>query len=365
MHTDALPERTARVLEMLSKRPELADFALIGGSALALQVGHRMSEDLDFTAVPAKLPRQALKRVMDDLAAAGHDVRLVTDPEAREEWENDGADLDDHQQDWSIDGVKVTFFASSDPREHEIATAAADRIGSVRVASEEDLFELKSRLLTKRSTTRDLYDLNFMITKRGRSLGEVLAHATRANPYLLYDHLRERLLPARQNSADPGVEPVALDYPRTFLEVKASLQGVVDAHERAQAAIAKGSPLDPDQALFVHGGTGVWNVPNGGIDESTAKILLGTLGPADLARLRKATKAAHDEPPSGFDARDCRDLAWRGSSLIEREIVRRGLPIDHAPAAPEKSAAATAEAVLKAPSVKTPSRKQPDRDGGR
>lgn len=37
-----------QVLLDLSKLPELADFSLVGGTALALQTGHRKSDDLDF-----------------------------------------------------------------------------------------------------------------------------------------------------------------------------------------------------------------------------------------------------------------------------------------------------------------------------
>ena len=37
-----------QVLFDLSRLPELSNFSLVGGTALALQLGHRKSDDLDF-----------------------------------------------------------------------------------------------------------------------------------------------------------------------------------------------------------------------------------------------------------------------------------------------------------------------------
>jgi Nucleotidyl transferase AbiEii toxin, Type IV TA system len=39
---------TFSILEQLMEMPELASFSLVGGTALSLLYGHRMSEDLDF-----------------------------------------------------------------------------------------------------------------------------------------------------------------------------------------------------------------------------------------------------------------------------------------------------------------------------
>ena len=47
-HIEALPLAAARMLDVLAKLPELSSFYLAGGTALALQRGHRFSADLDF-----------------------------------------------------------------------------------------------------------------------------------------------------------------------------------------------------------------------------------------------------------------------------------------------------------------------------
>ena len=44
---DAIEPRTLALLRQLQALPELADTRLVGGTALALQMGHRVSIDLD------------------------------------------------------------------------------------------------------------------------------------------------------------------------------------------------------------------------------------------------------------------------------------------------------------------------------
>ncbi len=48
MHVETLPKTTERVLASIKSIPELKNFYLSGGTALALLLGHRESEDLDF-----------------------------------------------------------------------------------------------------------------------------------------------------------------------------------------------------------------------------------------------------------------------------------------------------------------------------
>ncbi|HXB40115.1 MAG TPA: nucleotidyl transferase AbiEii/AbiGii toxin family protein [Bacteroidia bacterium] len=48
LQTDAVPAGTMDILEFLAKQPCLQDFYLGGGTSLALQIGHRLSVDLDF-----------------------------------------------------------------------------------------------------------------------------------------------------------------------------------------------------------------------------------------------------------------------------------------------------------------------------
>jgi predicted nucleotidyltransferase component of viral defense system len=49
MHLDSLSSGTRNLLEELAQHiPEISDYLLVGGTALALNIEHRISEDLDF-----------------------------------------------------------------------------------------------------------------------------------------------------------------------------------------------------------------------------------------------------------------------------------------------------------------------------
>ncbi len=48
LQLNAVPAGTMDILEFLANQPFLKDFYLVGGTSLALQIGHRLSIDLDF-----------------------------------------------------------------------------------------------------------------------------------------------------------------------------------------------------------------------------------------------------------------------------------------------------------------------------
>jgi len=48
MFTETLPKNTKKALELLSRADIVKEAYLAGGTACALQLGHRISDDLDF-----------------------------------------------------------------------------------------------------------------------------------------------------------------------------------------------------------------------------------------------------------------------------------------------------------------------------
>ena len=67
MFTEALTESTRRALGVVSAAQAVKDFYLAGGTAAALQLGHRVSVDLDFFRQDRFSPEQ----LRADLAAEG------------------------------------------------------------------------------------------------------------------------------------------------------------------------------------------------------------------------------------------------------------------------------------------------------
>ena len=74
---DFMPEATRKNFARLKDDPRLASFTLVGGTALALQIGHRISEDLDFNIFGQKLPMRAIDGILDELAAGGATIESM------------------------------------------------------------------------------------------------------------------------------------------------------------------------------------------------------------------------------------------------------------------------------------------------
>ena len=141
------------------------------GTALALVHGHRLSEDLDFACPGAHLDQATVSKILEGLARAGFDPRLMPNEDARQEAEIGGLDLDDFQQDWEADGTKITFvaLAAVDPT-RILENSGTIPYGSVRVAVPDTIFSLKALALTDRTRSRDLFDVWFFLARLGYSM---------------------------------------------------------------------------------------------------------------------------------------------------------------------------------------------------
>jgi hypothetical protein len=74
-----LPADTERVWSFLKQQRGLAGFVLMGGSALALRIGHRVSDDLDLAWLELRLPRARLEAVRRAAGANGFDFQPQDD----------------------------------------------------------------------------------------------------------------------------------------------------------------------------------------------------------------------------------------------------------------------------------------------
>lgn len=153
-----MPPATALLFERLTGDRLLSPFTLIGGTALALHISHRMSQDLDFITTLDKLPRNLLQRLAQNLKADGLDVVPVDDPVAHDEFLIAGMDLHDYSQNWLVGGqVKVTFF-TAEPHHQSLLHGIKPQEGFT-IASLDQCSDLKAIVATSRSKSRDWVDL--------------------------------------------------------------------------------------------------------------------------------------------------------------------------------------------------------------
>jgi predicted nucleotidyltransferase component of viral defense system len=235
LRIDALPPATRRLLEACSQIEECGAFTLIGGTALALVHGHRLSEDLDFACAGAHLDRIAISKILDGLRRVGFDPRLMPNEDARQEAEIGGLDLDDFQQDWEADGTKITFvaLAAVDPT-GTLKDARSIPCGTIRVADPSAVFSLKALALTDRTRSRDLFDVWFFLTRLGYSMEQFATEVARMKRNYPFESVKSRLVSPVIPKFDPGFQPL-IDGPRTVDELVDELRAIVDAYEIREA----------------------------------------------------------------------------------------------------------------------------------
>jgi predicted nucleotidyltransferase component of viral defense system len=158
--TKRLLERFARV-ELFAKHHAV----LIGGTALAYHLSHRESFDLDIC-----FPHCNVLPALDFLDRFEEVVPLEFDRAIIDTAINEGGDINEVMRRYIIDGVKVDFVINPSTNIYESEILKDDKstdFGTLRIASVESIFKLKSLLLLDRNKIRDLYDVVYMLDYAG------------------------------------------------------------------------------------------------------------------------------------------------------------------------------------------------------
>ena len=91
---DALAAKTRGVYELMAQQQALESFVLVDGTAMALRMGHRMSEDLDSWLPAERISPYGIDRMVNGLKAQGHTVVFATPPASISRFRiNSGEDL--------------------------------------------------------------------------------------------------------------------------------------------------------------------------------------------------------------------------------------------------------------------------------
>ena len=147
-----LPKTEALLLKMVEGCSFLENYVLVGGSALALYVCHRKSEDLDFFTYDDSFDK---KEIFDYIQGFKNKEVLHQS---------------DEQIDVLLDGVKVTFFNA------QWKFLKPQKVKKFNLASLESISAMKVNVMFLRAKYRDYYDLYFLV-KEGMSLKEIFEHS--------------------------------------------------------------------------------------------------------------------------------------------------------------------------------------------
>jgi predicted nucleotidyltransferase component of viral defense system len=139
LHLEAVEPDTLELLRHLQEDPCFGGLRLVGGTALALQLGHRRSVDLDFFG-PASVAG-------DELEAALRAHGRVTPTR-----------IGRHVSAFVVQGVRVDFVEYAYPWLEPPVVE-----GSLRLASMQDIAAMKLAAVTNRGTRKDFVDVAFLL----------------------------------------------------------------------------------------------------------------------------------------------------------------------------------------------------------
>ena len=137
----SVPRATLDVLKFLSKEKFLEEFRLVGGTALALYWGHRVSIDLDFfTDQNLNLDNLEL-----NLNTLGNTILEGKNPIGRN---------------YLVQNVKCDFLNYPYPFLHPVHAEEG-----IHLAHVDDVVSLKLGALANRGAKKDIYDLYYILKK--------------------------------------------------------------------------------------------------------------------------------------------------------------------------------------------------------
>lgn len=160
-----LTESTSGIVEAVSNLNCIKDYLLIGGTAISIQIGKRLSEDLDFcnwtTHIKTDKPTVDWPSIEKELETVGSiDSRNI---------------LGFDQVNFIVSGVKISFLTKQNnlsPVRHPVPI-----LNNIRAADLDSLGIMKIELMLRRSEWRDYYDI-YSLLKEGKSLKTIISGAS-------------------------------------------------------------------------------------------------------------------------------------------------------------------------------------------
>jgi len=198
--------------------PELSNFTLVGGTALALQIQHRLSLDFDFACYAPKLPVQQIDDFICRLKNEGHTIHELTDVTAISQFKiNTGNDLRQFARDYIVNGLKITFFVHGKTSQQREFYSHCEKIQTndmlFSILGIDGIKVAKILVLADRVRSRDLFDLMILVKEHSLTLDKLELFVKTLGNIDDPEHYRAILtgiIPLDQN--DEGLKPVNINF---------------------------------------------------------------------------------------------------------------------------------------------------------
>ncbi|PIU01757.1 hypothetical protein COT68_01505 [bacterium (Candidatus Torokbacteria) CG09_land_8_20_14_0_10_42_11] len=201
MFEQALAKETKNVLALLNKQDWIQDFYLSGGTGLALQLGHRLSIDLDFF---ASQPFQSAK-IIQRLSVLGEFIL---------EQEAEGTVRA------ALNNVKLDFLFYPYPLLKPTA-----KYEKIKIAHPLDIALMKITAIASRGSKKDFIDL-YLLCQKETNLKDLFALLPQKFAKVKYEsyHLAESLIYFEDAESEPMPQMLmSIDWPtvKSFFQIEA------------------------------------------------------------------------------------------------------------------------------------------------
>lgn len=161
LHLDVLPPKTQEAFKACVNFPFIEkDWYLAGGTALALQVGHRSSEDLDFFTPEKDFDKELVERLISGIGT----------------WETTQTERGTLYG--NLEGASVSFIA------YPFHRPSGERIscGAINMLVPHDIMAMKIVAISQRGKKRDFVDMYWYLTVHGGSLSATIGRTLEQFP---------------------------------------------------------------------------------------------------------------------------------------------------------------------------------------
>jgi hypothetical protein len=159
-----LTKNTEKIFEAVSLLDCIKEYTLIGGTAISLQIGKRLSEDLDFCKWSTNLkkvkPTVDWPQIKKELETIGKIDKLDV--------------LGFDQVNFVVDNVKISFLTKQENLSP--VKTLVPILNNIKAADLDSLGSMKVELVLRRSNFRDYYDI-YSLLKEGLSLKTIVEGA--------------------------------------------------------------------------------------------------------------------------------------------------------------------------------------------
>ena len=198
------------IIDQVAQLNCIKSYILCGGTALAMQIGHRKSEDLDF------MMWRKSKTEKPEINWPSIEKELIEKIGKIENFNMLGFD----QVEFVVKGVKFSFFVSDN---YSPISSPVDYRGNLRLADVESILAMKLEVMLRRQKFRDYYDI-YCILREGYSIQKGIDKALKLSRHHLSQKNLLSILLSGEFVKDNHFETLEPKYNITNVQIRDYLQ---------------------------------------------------------------------------------------------------------------------------------------------